>query len=179
MLVPGPGGLAAFRTGVASLARLGLAAVWVVAGAAKVGDLAESVRAVRAYRLLPEAIAPVVGAALPFVEIALGLLLLVGLGTRVAAATSTLLLLAFVVGISAAAARDLRIDCGCFGGGGQLGAGQDPAYTVELLRDVGLLIVSVLLAVFPRSRWALDGVLFPPLPAPPAADRADDALEDA
>ena len=39
--------------------------VWIVAGALKLPDPAESVRAVRAYDLLPEAIVPAVGYLLP------------------------------------------------------------------------------------------------------------------
>lgn len=54
--------------------RLGLAAVWVVAGAAKLGDLAGSVRAVAAYQITPYEAAAVVGSALPFVELARGAL---------------------------------------------------------------------------------------------------------
>lgn len=167
-------------TWLATVLRLLLAGVWLFAGSAKIDDLAGSVRAVRAYRLLPEAVAPVVGAALPFVEVVLGVLLLIGLGTRAAAAVSALLLLAFVVGIAAAAARGLRIECGCFGGGGQLGATQDPAYGLDLARDGALLILAVLLARWPRSRLSLDAALFPPLPTDALLTDAllTDALED-
>ena len=42
-------------------ARLLVGGVWVVAGALKLPDPAASVRAVRAYDLLPEAIVPTVG----------------------------------------------------------------------------------------------------------------------
>jgi uncharacterized membrane protein YphA (DoxX/SURF4 family) len=45
--------------------RLVLGGVWIVAGLSKVTDLGASVRAVRAYRLLPEVAAQVVGAGLP------------------------------------------------------------------------------------------------------------------
>ena len=47
-----------------------------------------------------------------------GLCLLCGLVTRVAAVVSAVLQLAFIIGISSAWARGLQIDCGCFGGGG-------------------------------------------------------------
>ena len=38
---------------ISTVARLGLAAVLLIAGATKIGDLAESGRAVNAYRLMP------------------------------------------------------------------------------------------------------------------------------
>jgi len=150
------------RPCIGILCRLGLAAVWLVAGGVKVGDLAGSGRAVAAYRLMPFELARVVGAALPFIELALGVLLLVGLATRFAGAVSAALLAVYIVGISAAWARGLSIDCGCFGGGGQLAAGQHPNYLPDILRDIGLLLASAFLVVWPRTRLALDDFLLLP-----------------
>ncbi|MDN5917114.1 MAG: DoxX family membrane protein [Pseudonocardia sp.] len=136
--------------------RLVLGGVWIVAGALKVTDLDASVRAVRAYRLLPDVAAQVLGAGLPIVEIVLGVLLVVGLGVRVAGALSALLMGAFVIGIASAWARGLQIDCGCFGSGGALAAGESPTYGLELARDGALLVVAVLLTWRPSGRFALD-----------------------
>lgn len=144
---------------LATAARLALGTVWVVAGLLKIGDPAASVRAVRAYRLLPEPAVQIVGSGLPAAELVLGVLLLIGLGVRTGAVLSALLLAAFVVGIAAAWGRGLRIDCGCFGSGGELGPGQEPTYGLELARDAGLLALAGLLAWRPRSRFAADGWL--------------------
>ncbi|TWF81840.1 methylamine utilization protein MauE [Pseudonocardia hierapolitana] len=140
---------------LSTAARLLLGAVWLAAGASKITDLDASVRAVRAYRLLPETAAQVVGAGLPVVELLLGVLLVVGAGVRAAAAVSAVLMLAFVVGIASAWARGLRIDCGCFGSGGELAAGQDPAYGPELARDAALMVIALLLVRWPAGRLAL------------------------
>lgn len=140
------------------VARLLLAGVWLVAGGTKVSDLQGSVRAVHAYDLLPYEVSRVVGAALPFVEIAVGLLLVAGFATRIAAFASAGLLVVFVGGISAAWARGLRIDCGCFGGGGELAAGESPSYFWEIARDVALLAVAVSLVWRPFSRLAVDNL---------------------
>jgi protein-disulfide isomerase/uncharacterized membrane protein YphA (DoxX/SURF4 family) len=140
-------------------ARLLLGVVWAWAAVAKMGDPAASVRAVRAYELLPEWLAKGVGYGLPFLEIGLAVLLIAGLATRLAAVLSSTLLVVFLAGIISAAARGLQIDCGCFGGGGQLGAGQSTAYTGEILRDAGLLIVSVFLVWAYRTRFAVDNVI--------------------
>lgn len=142
---------------VGLLARVGLAAVWFAAGGSKIGDLAAAGRAVNAYRILPYEVAMAVGAILPFLEIALGVLLLVGLATRLAAGFSAFLLVVFVTGIISAWARGLAIDCGCFGGGGDLAAGQSPRYVAELIRDLGFLALAAVLLVLPRSRLSLDG----------------------
>ena len=148
----------AARPWLGTAARLGLAAVWLVAGGSKVGDLAASGRAVNAYQLLPYDLAVVIGSALPFVEIALGVLLLLGLATRLAAGVSAVLLVVFVAGIVSAWARGLSIDCGCFGSGGDLAAGQDPTYGAEILRDLGFLVLAGFLLAWPRTPYSVDAV---------------------
>lgn len=137
-------------------ARLVLGGVLVVAGALKVTDPQSSVVAVRAYRLLPAFLETIVGWGLPFAEIALGLLLLAGIATRAVAAATAILLLVFILAVVSAAVRGLSIDCGCFGGGGEVAPGQT-AYGTELLRDVGLVLLALWLVWRPRSRFALDG----------------------
>ncbi len=141
------------------LARLVVGGVWVVAGALKLPDPAESVRAVRAYELLPESVVPTVGHLLPVLEVVVGACLLVGLLTRGAAMVSALLFAAFVFGIAWAWSQGLQIECGCFGGGGyQEGASDE--YPWEIARDVGLLALSAYLVARPRSRYAADDLLF-------------------
>src|SRR3954454_23833076 len=141
---------------LATGARLLLGGVFVVAGALKIPDPAAAVRAVRAYRLLPEALVAPVAFGLPVLEIAVGLALLAGVFVRTAALASAVLLIVFLVGVGSAWARGLQIDCGCFGGGGQVAAA-DTAYPTEILRDGALLLVALALARWPRSRLALGG----------------------
>ncbi|HET7531616.1 MAG TPA: MauE/DoxX family redox-associated membrane protein [Nocardioidaceae bacterium] len=139
-------------------ARLLVGGVWIVAGALKLPDLDASVRAVRAYRLLPEAVVPAVGHALPVIEVAIGIMLVLGLLVRFNAVVSAVLFLGFVIGIASAWARGLQIDCGCFGGGGY-DADATEKYPWEIARDLGLLFVSLWLVRRPRSQWALDNRL--------------------
>jgi uncharacterized membrane protein YphA (DoxX/SURF4 family) len=140
-------------------ARLGLAAVFLVAGGLKVTDLAASGRAVNAYRLMSYDTAKVVGAVQPFLEIAIGLLLLIGLAVRLSAAIAAVALVIFIAGIASAWARGLQIDCGCFSKGGDLAAGRTAEYGLEILRDVGFLALAGILLVKPRVRLSLDGLL--------------------
>jgi uncharacterized membrane protein YphA (DoxX/SURF4 family) len=149
--------------------RLLLGGLFLAAGATKVGDLAASGRAVNAYQLLPYDAATAVGAALPFIELALGVLLVLGLATRLAAAVSAVLLAVFIAGIASVWARGLSIDCGCFGSGGQLAQGASPSYGTEIARDVALLAAAAFLFVFPHTRASLDArVLGPGGPGPSA-----------
>lgn len=138
--------------------RMLVGGVWIVAGLLKLPDPAASVRAVRAYQLLPEAVVPAVGYALPIIELLIGLTLVAGLLVRVGAILSCVLFVAFIIGISSAWARGLQIDCGCFGGGG-FDARAGEKYPWELARDLGLLFASAWLVWRPRSEWALDNQL--------------------
>jgi uncharacterized membrane protein YphA (DoxX/SURF4 family) len=143
---------------VGTLARLGLAAVFLVSGALKAVDVNQTVVAVRAYDVLPRAVVDVVAAMLPFLEIGLGLLLLFGIGTRLVAVLAAVLLLVFIAGVVQAWARGLSIDCGCFGGGGPV-APDATAYGQEIVRDVGFLALAGWLIVRPHSLLALDSRL--------------------
>lgn len=133
--------------------------VWLVAGAIKLPDPYESISAVRAYQLLPEAVVPAVGYALPVVEVVLGLVLVLGVVTRWSGAASAVLFAVFVVGIASVWARGIEIDCGCFGGGGAK-EGASAEYPGEIARDVALLLASAWLVWRPRTRLAVDNVLF-------------------
>jgi uncharacterized membrane protein YphA (DoxX/SURF4 family) len=138
--------------------RLGLAAVWLISGGLKAVDPDQTYVAVRAYDVLPVAALEVVAALLPWLEIALGVLLLLGVGTRLVAALSAAVLLVFIAGVVQAWARGLSIDCGCFGGGGTVDPGET-AYVQELLRDIGFLLLAAWLFVRPRTLFALDSRL--------------------
>ena len=136
-------------------ARLVVGGVLLVAGALKVIDPQSSVAAVRAYELVPGWSARVIGWGLPFLELGLGLLLVAGLLTRQAAVVAGLLVVVFLIAVVSAAARGLSLDCGCFGGGGQVAPGQT-AYAGEIVRDLGLLALCAWLVWRPESRLALD-----------------------
>lgn len=141
------------------VARLVTGGVWIVAGAIKLPDPAQSVAAVRAYQLLPSDLVTLVGQLLPVIEIVVGVCLVLGVLTRGAAVVSALLFVAFIIGIASVWARGINIDCGCFGGGG---ADPDASsnYPWEIARDVALLAASLFVAWLPTTRLALDNLLF-------------------
>ena len=151
--------LAAAWPWISTVARLGLAAVFLTAGGLKIGDLAASGRAVNAYQLMSYDAARLVGAIQPFLEIAVGLLLLAGLATRLSAAIAAVLLVIFIGGIVSAWAHGLQIDCGCFSKGGELTGGRTAQYLPDVLRDLGFLVLAGIVLVKPRSRFSVDGLL--------------------
>ncbi|MFD0774505.1 MauE/DoxX family redox-associated membrane protein [Streptomonospora algeriensis] len=136
------------------LARLVLAGVLAWAAVSKLPP-ALSVQSVEAYQLFPSEIAEFIGFTLPLLELALALLLVLGLATRYVGAASGLLMVVFIAGIVSAWARGLNIDCGCFGTGGQVGEGET-SYGFDIARDLGFLALAAVIAIRPRSPLALD-----------------------
>jgi len=137
------------------LGRLILGGVLFAAGFLKYEHLDKSRMAVRAYEILPISVANFLGISLPFLEIAIGILLILGAAIRIASAIGGALMVIFIVGISQAWARGLSIDCGCFGGGGQVAPGT-ASYLPEILRDAALAAIAIYLFRYPRSKFALD-----------------------
>lgn len=170
-------GLRPYVPWIGLAARLGLAFVWAYAGWEKALDPDQAAYAVRGYDVLPDGLVDPVGYALPYLELGLALLLVFGLGTRLVASLSALLLLVFIAGIAQAWARGLAIDCGCFGGGGPVEPDKT-AYLEEILRDCGFLLLAIWLIVFPRTRLSADAWLFPEEP-PYDEDFEDEDDEDA
>jgi len=137
------------------LSRLILGGVLFAAGALKVGNLQKSAMAVRAYEMLPVELANFLGYALPWIEIGIGLLLIVGASVKICGLLGAFTMLAFIIAIAQAWARGLSIDCGCFGGGGTIDP-EETKYLSEIIRDIGLLAMGVFLYYFPKGKLSLD-----------------------
>ena len=89
------------------LARIILGGVLLVAGGLKVGNLQKSAMAVRAYELLPIPIANFLGYTLPWIEIGVGLLLILGVAVKINGVIGAATMLVFIVAIAQAWARGL------------------------------------------------------------------------
>jgi len=137
------------------LFRLILGGVLLAAGGLKVGHLQKSAMAVRAYEVLPISVANVIGYSLPWIEVGLAIFLILGVFVKQSAMASGALMFIFILGIAQAGIRGLSIDCGCFGGGGQVAAGQTK-YLAEIFRDVGLLAIALALTKFPGGKFGLE-----------------------
>lgn len=137
------------------ISRLILGGVLFAAGYLKVGSPDKSQMAVRAYELLPISVANFLGLVLPFFEIAVGLLLILGAGTRIVAALGGFTMFIFIIAIGQAWARGLSIDCGCFGGGGSVAPGET-RYLQEILRDAGLVALALFLIRYPVTKFSVD-----------------------
>jgi putative oxidoreductase len=115
---------------------------------------------VMAYDILPPAASRVYARMLPPAELSLGLLLPLGVATRVAALASCLLIAGFVFGVGVNVLRGRDLDCGCFGKRGNRTVGPR-----LLLEDLVLLAGSVWLVE--RSPGWLSPAAWSPLRALP------------
>ena len=127
------------------LARLVLALIFVVAGLAKLADLAGSRQALRDFGV-PAVLANPLGVLLPVAELAVAVALVPTVSAWWGALGALVLLLLFVVGIGSNLARGRHPDCHCFG---QLHSA--PASWPTLIRNVVLAAVASVVVVFGRS----------------------------
>jgi uncharacterized membrane protein YphA (DoxX/SURF4 family) len=141
---------------ISTLVRLAMAGILIAAAIPKLQDIPQSIIAVRAYQILPEALVPFVGTVLPIFELALALFLLLGLFTRISAIVWLLMMAAFMFGVIWAWAKGYSIDCGCFGGGGEVAEGTTN-YPVHMLERIGFTALGLWLALLPRTKFSLDG----------------------
>lgn len=96
---------------------------------------------VKAFKLLPDAIVSPFAHALPFVEIALGLLLLIGWQVRIWSSMVTMILLMFMTAVTRAYLLHMEINCGCF-------STPEKITAFTLLRDGSMFVLSLLTTVF-------------------------------
>ena len=144
------------------LSRLIIGGVLLVAGGLKAFVPAEAASAVAAYKILPTQIAHILGYALPWFEIAIGLLLIIGVAVRLSAMASGAIMVVFIAAIISVWARGILIDCGCFGGGGAI----DPSkaaevhrtYAIEIARDLGLALLALYLYFFPYGLFSVEKI---------------------
>jgi uncharacterized membrane protein YphA (DoxX/SURF4 family) len=97
------------------------------------------------------------GIFLPWFEVGLGILLILGIAVRLSAFLGGALMVVFIAAISQAWARGLSIDCGCFGGGGTVAPGETK-YLSEILRDAGLALLALYLFRYPLTRFAAEKI---------------------
>ena len=94
--------------------RFALASLFLLAGLTKVPRVREFERVVGAYGLIPPTLVRPLARSLPVCEVAVGVLLAVGLGVRAVAALTAAVLLVFTCAVSVNLLRGRDIDCGCF-----------------------------------------------------------------
>ena len=131
--------------------RVGLGAVFIAAGALKIGHADVFASEIAGFQLLPLPVIAPLALLLPFVEVLLGAYLVIGLFTRAAAGFAAFQLAVFTAAIASAVVRGLHASCGCFGP-----ADQTTTSWGEVARDGALVLLALVIAWKAPGAVALD-----------------------
>jgi uncharacterized membrane protein YphA (DoxX/SURF4 family) len=128
------------------LARLAIGGMFIYTGFIHFSEPAAFAKAIDAYRILPNAfLVNLAAASMPPIEIIAGFLVVSGIFIEGGSLAISGMLLIFAVALLASLIRGLDISCGCFT--------TDPAAAKitwwYMLRDIGLLIVSIGIFIYP------------------------------
>ncbi|APT91991.1 DoxX family membrane protein [Corynebacterium phocae] len=139
---------------ISAFARFYMAYIWIKAGLAKLGEHLSVTQTIKAYGIFTPEWSDYLANLIGPLEIAGGVLLLLGLFLRQSAVVGTIVLTLFMIGIAQAWGRGLGIDCGCF----SVNPGDDAQvmnYIKTLLRDVFYVFLMVWTIWRPFKKFAL------------------------
>src|SRR6478672_12962208 len=145
------------RPWLGTAARLLLGVVWIWSAVSKLRDPLAFTQTVRVYDVTPEWLSKAIGYGLPVLELALGVVLILGVTVRIAAAVSAVVLLVLLIGLIQVAARGIHVTPGFFGVGGPTDG--STSYTWEILGVLLLLVVAGYLAVWSFTRLSIEAYL--------------------
>ncbi|MDD7583055.1 MauE/DoxX family redox-associated membrane protein [Corynebacterium sp. 32222D000AT] len=139
---------------ISAFARFFMAYIWIAAGVEKLNKHFTMTQTIEAYQIFTPEWSHYLAYLIGPLEIAGGVLLLLGLFMRPAAKVGIIVLVLFMIGIGQAWARGLDIDCGCFE--------VDPANTDQVMdyvktlgRDLFFLVLMVWIWVRPFKKFAV------------------------
>ncbi len=127
------------------VSRLGLAGIFLYSGYVKIQSPLQFAADIMGYQLVPANLVFPVAQYFPWLEVALGLLLLIGWRIRYWGIAASGLILFFITLITITYARGIDANCGCFGSGEKISI-------LTILRDSSFLIPALFLAAERRIR---------------------------
>jgi putative oxidoreductase len=131
--------------------RLAIGGMYLAASYYKIIEPATFAKSIWQYHMVPGALINLMALILPWLELIIGVAIIVGWAYRGAIWWANLLLIVFIAALASTIARGLDIDCGCFKAG-QSATG--PAWQ-SLWFDVVAMLFSLQLWVSRSTRWRL------------------------
>ncbi|MEX0789795.1 MAG: MauE/DoxX family redox-associated membrane protein [Actinomycetota bacterium] len=144
------------QTTLGLLIRFAFGTMFLAAGASKLSDLGEFADAIRLYRIIPGVTAGAVAKMVAVTEVALGIVLILGVAIPYAAVVGSILLVAFAVAMAINLIRGRRIPCGCK-------RESEPIQIKHILRNALSVAALIFLASLPVHQWAVDALIEPRL----------------
>lgn len=139
------------RDWIVLVLRVGLGAMFVVAGALKIGHADVFASEIAGFQLLWHPLIAPLALLLPFLEVMVGAYLVLGLFTRFAAWLAAAEMAVFSGAIASAVVRGISTSCGCFGP-----SDKTTTSWPEAGRDLGLALIAVIIALLAPGALALD-----------------------
>lgn len=140
---------------IALLARLYLGYVFIYACIHKIADPAVFALDVATYQFLPLWAINIFALVIPWIELLVGVMIVLGFRTRAAALIISGLMVAFIVALGWALHQGLDMSCGCFASSSE----DDPISSMTVLRDLGWLALGLYVLVFDRVPLGLDRLI--------------------
>jgi len=130
--------------------RLILGGLFIFAGFAKINHISALINDIEQYQILPVALASVFGHVLPYLEILVGVLLVLGIVLRISASVGGLMLISFAAAKIVAMVRGLDIKvCNCFGPAVPL------LSTQSLAIDIVMLLLAIQIILFRKELFSI------------------------
>jgi len=104
-------------------------------------NLSSFAQQVESYKMISPEVSQVVAHTLPFVEIVLGLLLLIGWRLRIWSTAITVIMVGFLAAVTRAYLLHMDINCGCFGTPEKLTG-------MTVVRDGAFTVLALLMTIF-------------------------------
>lgn len=134
------------------IARLLIGGLFIYASFHKVIDPAEFAQSVRNYLILPPEWTNVVAVTLPWIELLVGLFLVIGFQTRPSALVVAGLMCVFIAALSYAYHVGLDINCGCFSSSDSF---EGRISILTILRDSTLLPIALFILFADRGDFSV------------------------
>ena len=137
--------------------QIALGAIFVAAALPKIVDPPSFAHMIYNYRILPGNLVNVSAIVLPWIEIAAGLALILGVWVKAARNLIVAMLVAFIIAITINLLRNNAIDCGCFdvSAAGKTHSERIADMRMVILRDIGMLLMAGQIWLAERRRAAI------------------------
>lgn len=133
------------------LVRIAVGAIFIYASINKITNPAQFARIVYNYHLVPSDLINIFALILPWVEIAAGICIMLGIWKEGGILLANLLVLSFIIALSINLARGVNLECGCF----TVSSKAKSNIISLLIRDFGLLALTAYLYLISRTRFCL------------------------
>jgi putative oxidoreductase len=110
---------------------------------------------VATYQILPLQLINLMAIILPWIELAAGIMIVIGWRTRAASLLIAGMMAIFIVAIAIALAKGLDMSCGCFA---SQSIEEDPISMMTIVRDLGWFVIPVYAMIFDNNPIGVDRI---------------------